>query len=135
MNEKQKFIGVAFIFSIIPATVDITRVMIENLQGLVSITTMGLEQVVGDNSSKDGASVLGSDVKETEQSRESASVLSKHEGECDGRVEVGSGDSCTEDKEDKEAAKETTEISSEEACAPKACQEHSSEHFKEKNQK
>lgn len=63
MNEKQKFIGVAFIFSIIPATVDITRVMIENLQGLVSITTMGLEQVVGDNSSKDGASVLGSDVK------------------------------------------------------------------------
>ena len=63
MNEKQKFIVIAFIFSIIPATFGITRVMIENLQGLVSITTMGLEQVVSDDSSKDGASVLGSDVK------------------------------------------------------------------------
>ena len=63
MNEKQKFIGIAIIFSIIPATVDITRVMIENLQGLVRITTMGLEQVVSDDSSNDGASVLGSDVK------------------------------------------------------------------------
>jgi len=46
LNEKQKFIAIAFIFSISKATVDITRVMIENLQGLVSITTMGLEQVV-----------------------------------------------------------------------------------------
>ena len=63
MNEKQKFIVIAFIFSISKATVDITRVMIENLQGLVRITTMGLEQVVRDDSSKDGAYVLGSDVK------------------------------------------------------------------------
>ena len=59
MNEKQKFILIAAT----QVTVDITRVMIEYLQRLVSITAMGLEQVVGDNSSKDGASVLGSDVK------------------------------------------------------------------------
>ena len=58
MNEKQKFILIA-------ATQDVTvdRVMIENLQRLVSITTIGLEQVVSYDSSKDGASVLGSDVK------------------------------------------------------------------------
>ena len=59
MNEKQKFILIAAT----QVTVDITRVMIEYLQRLVSITAMGLEQVVGYNSSKDGASVLGSDVK------------------------------------------------------------------------
>lgn len=59
MNEKQKFILIAAT----QVTVDITRVMIENLQGLVRITTMGLEQVVSDDSSNDGASVLGSDVK------------------------------------------------------------------------
>ena len=59
MNEKQKFILTAAT----QVTVNITRVMIENLQGLVRITTMGLEQVVSDDSSNDGASVLGSDVK------------------------------------------------------------------------
>ena len=59
MNEKQKFILIAAT----QVTVDITRVMIENLQGLVRITTMGLEQVVSDDSSNDSASVLGSDVK------------------------------------------------------------------------
>lgn len=59
MNEKQKFILIAAT----QVTVNITRVMIENLQGLVRITTMGLEQVVSDDSSNDGASVLGSDVK------------------------------------------------------------------------
>ena len=64
MNEKQKFILIAAT----QVTVDITRVMIENLQGLVRITTMGLEQVVSDDSSNDGASVLGSDVKKTKQS-------------------------------------------------------------------
>ena len=64
MNEKQKFILIAAT----QVTVNITRVMIENLQGLVRITTMGLEQVVSDDSSNDGASVLGSDVKKTKQS-------------------------------------------------------------------
>jgi len=58
LNEKQEFILIAAT----QVTFYIT-IMILNLQGLVTITTMGLEQVVGDNSSKDGASVLGSDVK------------------------------------------------------------------------
>ena len=61
MNEEQKFIF--FAFSSRKVTVYITRVMIENLQGLVTITSVGLEQVVSDDSSKDGASVLGSNVK------------------------------------------------------------------------
>ena len=58
MNEEQKFI----FFAATQVTV-YTRVMIENLQGLVTITSVGLEQVVSNDSSKDGASILGSDVK------------------------------------------------------------------------
>jgi len=97
---------------------------------------MRLEQVVTDDSTKESATVLSCNVQEAEETAELASVASEHEGECDGRVEVGARNASAEDQKNEEAAEQTNESTCTcEGRVEECCEEHRAKEFKEKDQK